>query len=148
MKALTLTQPWATLVAVGAKRIETRSWRGWYRGQIAIHAAKSWPKWAREFSQEPECWEVLRKYILPWRCSRYPLGAVVATCRIVDYLRTEDLELAALTGQRVLSKQERGFGDYSEGRYAWLLDDIEILPEPIPARGALGLWEWKPEARP
>ena len=40
MKALTLTQPWATLIAVGAKRIETRSWGTSYRGRIAIHAAK------------------------------------------------------------------------------------------------------------
>src|ERR1051325_5993743 len=40
MKALTLTQPWATLIAIGAKRIETRSWSTDYHGQIAIHAAK------------------------------------------------------------------------------------------------------------
>jgi hypothetical protein len=40
VKALTLTQPWATLIAVGAKRIETRSWATDYHGQIAIHAAK------------------------------------------------------------------------------------------------------------
>jgi hypothetical protein len=40
MKGLTLTQPWATLIAIGAKRIETRSWSTSYRGPIAIHAAK------------------------------------------------------------------------------------------------------------
>lgn len=40
MKAITLTQPWATLVAIGAKRIETRSWATRYRGPLAIHAAK------------------------------------------------------------------------------------------------------------
>ncbi len=44
MKALTLTQPWATLVAIGAKCIETRSWRTSYRGPLAIHAAKGFPK--------------------------------------------------------------------------------------------------------
>lgn len=42
MKALTLTQPYATLVAIGEKRLETRSWRTSYRGPLAIHAAKGW----------------------------------------------------------------------------------------------------------
>lgn len=39
MKALTIWQPWATAIAIGAKRIETRSWETHYRGPIAIHAA-------------------------------------------------------------------------------------------------------------
>ena len=39
-KALTIAQPWATLVAIGAKQIETRSWQTNYRGDIAIHAGK------------------------------------------------------------------------------------------------------------
>lgn len=39
-KILTLSQPYASLVALGAKRIETRSWRTSYRGPLAIHAAK------------------------------------------------------------------------------------------------------------
>ena len=43
MKALTLHQPWATLVAVGEKRIETRSWSTDYRGPLAIHAGKARP---------------------------------------------------------------------------------------------------------
>jgi hypothetical protein len=35
------------------------------------------------------------------------------------------------------------FGNYSEGRYAWILENIQPLPEPIPAKGAQGLWEWR-----
>src|SRR5580765_8422282 len=42
MKILSLHQPWASLVAIGAKRYETRSWKTDYRGPIAIHAAKKW----------------------------------------------------------------------------------------------------------
>ena len=41
MKAISLLQPWATLVSIGAKRVETRSWRTDYRGPIAIHASAS-----------------------------------------------------------------------------------------------------------
>jgi len=39
---------------------------------------------------------------------------------------------------------ELSFGDYTPGRYAWILADVKLLPEPVPARGALGLWEWVP----
>ena len=40
MKAITIWQPWAFLLAMGAKQYETRSWETAYRGPIAIHAAK------------------------------------------------------------------------------------------------------------
>lgn len=43
MKAITLWQPWASLIAIGAKKYETRSWKTNYRGPIAIHAAKKDP---------------------------------------------------------------------------------------------------------
>lgn len=48
MKALSLTQPWASLIAIGAKRVETRSWSTNHRGPVAIHAAKGFPKFARD----------------------------------------------------------------------------------------------------
>jgi hypothetical protein len=40
-----------------------------------------------------------------------------------------------------MTEEELAFGDYRAGRFAWLLADIRALPEPIPARGALGLWD-------
>lgn len=43
MKAITIRQPWAGLIAVGEKVYETRSWPTKYRGPIAIHAGKSDP---------------------------------------------------------------------------------------------------------
>ena len=61
MKAITLTQPWATLVAMGAKQVETRSWSTAYRGQIAIHAAKGYPKEARELCET----EPFKSILLP-----------------------------------------------------------------------------------
>ncbi|KXG09931.1 hypothetical protein AT864_01491 [Anoxybacillus sp. P3H1B] len=41
MKAITIKQPWATLIALGEKKFETRSWKTNYRGKIAIHAGKT-----------------------------------------------------------------------------------------------------------
>jgi len=45
MRAITIHQPYASLIACGAKRLETRSWRTNYRGRIAIHAAASDETW-------------------------------------------------------------------------------------------------------
>ena len=39
MRALSLRQPWASLIADGHKTIETRTWRTRYRGPLAIHAS-------------------------------------------------------------------------------------------------------------
>ncbi|MBV9748334.1 MAG: ASCH domain-containing protein, partial [Acetobacteraceae bacterium] len=38
IKALTLWQPWASLLVWGDKRLETRSWRTQERGLVLIHA--------------------------------------------------------------------------------------------------------------
>lgn len=59
MKALSLWNPWASLMAVVAKKIETRSWPTSYRGATAIHAAKKWDSDLRELSQEPSFSEEL-----------------------------------------------------------------------------------------
>lgn len=147
MKALTLTQPWATLVAIGAKRIETRSWKTNYRGLLAIHAAKGFPSSARELCrQNPFHAELHRAGMASVSFSdELPRGAVIALCKIVDCLPTESL--GCLSGvfddyPELDTPQERAFGDYSPGRWAWIMEEAKPLTEPKPAKGALGLWEW------
>jgi hypothetical protein len=127
MKALTLTQPWASLVALGHKRIETRSWQP-FRSSfswIAIHAAKGYPLSAREFA--------LTEHLVGRLPKRIPLSAIVAVARLTKCDRTENVE-------QTVSALERHLGDFSRGRWAWFLEDVRSLPEPIPCRGALGLW--------
>lgn len=135
MKALTLTQPWATLVAIGAKQYETRSWRTAYRGPLAIHASKDFPVWARVISgEEPPFRKALREAGIPgWQS--LPLGAIIATCELEHCVKiTRDFEFP--TGH------EKSFGDFTLGRFAWGLSNVKLLRIPIPAKGALGLWEW------
>ncbi len=151
MKVLTLTQPWATLVAIGAKKIETRSWSTPYRGPLAIHAAKGFPKWAKEGCAEPLFHEALYAagYDIGLRSSDIlPRGMVIATCRLLDCLPME--AAGCVSGvfddyPELNTAQERAFGDYAVGRWAWVLEDVKVLPEPIPAKGALGLWEYSGE---
>lgn len=141
MKALSLTQPWATLVAIRAKRYETRSWRSQHLGRIAIHAAKGFPLSARELCLPTLSGGVHNPFAAPLRNAGYvapsdlPLGAIVAVCDIAGYFSTA--RLADIEG---LSERERAFGDYSVGRWAWRLENVIQLKSPVPCGGALGLW--------
>jgi hypothetical protein len=149
VQALTLTEPWATLVAVGAKQIETRHWRTPYRGLLAIHAAKGFPDWAQQYCLLEPFRSVLTeqtKIRIIWDKARgrapedrtdFPLGKVIAICRLRNIIPTEE-------AAQHISAQELAFGDYSRGRWAWVLSDIQRLIHAVPARGALGLWEWDP----
>src|SRR6476620_4962366 len=89
MKALTLTQPWATLIASGAKRVETRSWGTSYRGPVAIHAAKGLGPIGGKSGLRAQCGTPpFDYYILQWRLKTkqidLPLGAIVAVANLAS----------------------------------------------------------------
>ncbi|WHH58294.1 ASCH domain-containing protein [Petroclostridium sp. X23] len=143
MKALTLIQPWATLIALGEKKIETRSWSTKYTGEIAIHAGKKIDK--NICTQEPFK-SILKAY--GFSVNNLPTGCIIAKCELIACLRikTEDVlnEMAFLDGGDkwvVAEGNEYHFGDYTPNRYGWLLRKVKMLEEPIPAKGTLGLWE-------
>lgn len=151
MKTLTLTQPWATLVAIGAKNIETRSWYTAYRGPLAIHAAKGFPKEARRLCQYVDPFFTFLKNAGYTKPEDLPLGAIVATCELVgcdkfgpwiDFPDKQPVRWAKGKYFFVLTDQERAFGDFSIGRFGLFLGSIKRLETPIPARGALGLWDF------
>lgn len=122
MKALSLWQPWASAMALGLKRVETRHWSTTYRGPLAIHAAKRWTRDEREFAEMMG---------LP---TELPLGAIVAVGNLRSCLRTEAVFVS-------LSMQEESWGNYSDGRFAWVFDDIRALPEPVLFKGAQGFFD-------
>jgi activating signal cointegrator 1 len=84
MKALSFTQPWATLVAIGAKKIETRSWDTRYRGPLAIHSSPRWQSGLDIWSEHPFHTVLLRNVFEKWNL---PLGTVLVICLIVGRLR-------------------------------------------------------------
>ena len=109
---------------------------------LAIHAAKGFPKWARTTCADYPFIDALAG----WPVEVLPLGKVIATCRLVDCVPTKYLQSQGSLFRGLLTKQEELFGDYGEGRYAWILDNVQELPVLIPAKGMLGLWEWEAAA--
>lgn len=145
MKAITLWQPWASLVAVGAKGNETRSWSTNYRGPIAIHAAKRRPDAMSTFDKgvlkrmveelmKGDAWRFSRGESGPDALASLPRGCVVATAVLEAVVKTEDV-------RDTLIGSEYWFGDYSDGRYAWIFSNVRSII-PVPATGRQGLWNW------
>lgn len=148
MKALSLWQPHASLVGRG-KIHETRSWQTSYRGPIAIHAAQRWTGIERDFClNDPFCRVLEREGLLEITRDKFdfrlPLGAIIATAYLARIIPTEhcytvDLRMP-LGNAYYIDPTDYLFGNYEKGRFAWKLEKVQILAEPIPYRGAQGLF--------
>jgi len=143
-------------MAMGAKRIETRSWSTRYRGQLAIHAAKTFPAHGKDL-----CYARKVQALLGWptlaegervnqiwlddidaRTKALPLGCIVGVCTLVNCLEVDLIPRFVSP----FTEQEQLLGNYEPGRFGWLTEGMRRLETPIPARGAQGLWDWNPEA--
>lgn len=128
MKAITLIQPWATLMAIGEKHNETRGWYAYHRGVFAIHAGK---KIDMEAFAEFLPVLAMHGYDTP---ESLPTGCIVAVAHLEHCTRIDKYFAESL------SAAERSYGDYREGRYAWRTKDTRALARPVTVRGAQGLW--------
>lgn len=167
MKALTVWQPWASLIACGAKRYETRSWATSYRGPIAIHAAATNPMPLAiqlPYNARDTMMKVLFRDIGTYMFEDLPRGCIIATAELVNVWRTcyhpgadVDRAIGIPIGAESLmldrhdpefgkivvpSEQELIFGDWTPVRFAWELTDVKMLDKPIPAKGHQRLWNW------
>lgn len=144
MKTITLFQPWASLVANGSKKYETRSWSASWRGPILIHAAKKMP--GNIIFQEP-FYSALKEQ----HCSdeigagiEFPGPCILAICNLVNCLKivSRNSECAFLENDQCIEGNEFYFGDYTPGRYAWQLENVHQLAKPISAKGMQRIWNW------
>ncbi len=136
MKALSLLQPWATLVVMGIKQIETRSWSTAYRGPLLIHASKG--KAGEIFAQDAP----FKKYIPNFK--QLPFGYIIGKVTLTDVIRIGTGTLLHTSDEMMnnLTMEEKAFGDYTAGRFAWMLQDAVAFKTPLGARGSLTLWEF------
>lgn len=156
MKAITIREPWATLVAIGAKQIETRSWPTNYRGPIAIHASKKIT--SREVDLATNLDHPIGRAIqkagvqIFWQpdvigathqAFSETRGCVIATATISDCIQFTQENVRTLCA--VYGAHELDFGDLTVGRYGFILSRVQRLDTPIPAKGQLGLWDLSDE---
>lgn len=130
MKALTICQPYAELIANGAKRVENREWPTNYRGPLMIHAGKS-RSWLSGETDDELAAEFGR---------RVEFGAIVARCNLVACLHIDRIE----AGEYKATYPWLDGDPHANGTWCWVLEDVERLPEAIPWKGAQGLWEYAP----
>ncbi len=162
IKAITLWQPWASLLAIGAKIFETRPWSTRYRGPIAIHAARKpedstleemFPHTDHMTTQEIDFMSALRSSIKDFDAGELPHGAIIATAELVDCHKivlyggrgissTDPGWIETPSGIYEPTRKEILFGDWSKGRYAWEFKNMRMLETPIPSSGKHGLWNY------
>ena len=129
MKVLSLTEPYATLIKEGKKKIETRSWKTNYRGKLYIHSSST--KISKKYMVNKDLIEMVDIRNLNY-------GNIICSCNLVDCIEMTD-EFIQEVKQ---NKAEYISGIYENGRYAWILENIEVLDEPIKAKGHLGIWNY------
>jgi len=131
MKVISVLEPWASLIKEEVKYIETRSWKTKYRGELYIHASKR---------------NLTKKDIINYKDQLsllkvidFKYGHIIAKCNLIDckYMTEE------LIREVQENHHEYICGNYKIGRYAWILENIEILENPIEAKGQLGIWAYK-----
>lgn len=148
--AITLYQPWASLVALGEKTVETRDWWTSKRGWIAIHAGKHFPQSTKQLCGTRPFLAVLARHDLVrgFGTARngfvvsdhaLPLGAVLCVAYLADAVRTED---RAARDRLALRPYEEAFGNYGPNRFAHLFASIRPFVRPLKQSGSMGFWKW------
>lgn len=125
MKALTIKEPWATLIIDGYKKYEFRSWRTNYRGKILIHAGMNF---------ELDMMEKFQNYDL--NCTK---GAIIGEALLVDCILVDkEFNESLLKIDPIVY----GKSNHTE-TYAWKLENVKKYDHPIFIRGKLGLWNYE-----
>lgn len=133
MKALSIKQPWLWAITDLDKRVENRTWRppaDVIGERIALHAGKT-SDWAG--------YMVLYRIIDRRAPSPLPHGAIVATATVMGWVSDKPYENCCIYNHVDIAAclEDRWYF----GPFGWLLDEVRKLPEPIPCRGWLGLWD-------
>lgn len=130
MKALTISQPYASLIAAGEKFVENRTWSTSYRGPLAIHAGLG------------------SNYLSKEALATYPTGVIVAVadlvaCRQLGELRSmpeTHIQIWTPVGPSLLEVDLILQHEHAQGPWCWILQNVRPVTH-YPLRGAQGIWE-------
>lgn len=156
MRLISLWEPWATLMALDKKRIETRSWRTSYVGWLAIQASKGGLSKRELFTvcEDPAFQRALgwEHSLLPFEAKRaiFRPGHIVAVVYMTGCYQTKSF-IRQSTGRGgynnlapILTPEEEPFGDFSPGRFGWTTEKCFRLSDPIPFKAKQGLCDVGP----
>lgn len=133
MKALTICQPYAHLIVRGEKRVENREWPTSYRGPLLIHAGKS-REWLEDWDE------------ITFHNAGDPLvfGALVGIATLVDVLHIDRIRRGEHDSRHPWLRQHQ----HTFGTWCWVLSDVRRFHQPLPWKGAQGLWDAPTSALP
>jgi len=150
MKCITLHQPYASLIACGTKRCETRSWappKSMIGERIAIHAAKRIPHERPPFETGEIVGSLIKAGMYPIKSSLsiplalrpLPRGVVLCTAVIqgafkINRVSRKKYAFGEGFGRECMVLTDK-WGDYSVGRWVWMLTHVKVLDEPVQVRG-------------
>lgn len=119
MKAISVQQPFASLIVVGAKDIENRSRATNHRGRLLIHASQRIDSEAMRNLADlvAEDGETLDP-------ADFPAGVIIGSVDLVDCVISHP-------------------SDWFDGPYGYVLANAQVFPDPIPVKGKLGIWEYE-----
>ncbi|MEM7555211.1 MAG: DNA N-6-adenine-methyltransferase [Cyanobacteria bacterium P01_A01_bin.84] len=130
LKAISLWQPWASLIKLGLKHYETRSWKTKYRGKLLICSTAKSTK-----DQYQQYLKIGSEVKLPdWDETNFPRGYALAVCDLVDCIEMTPEFISQQSQTEILC------GDWQVGRYAWKLKNIQPITEPFAVKGKQGLF--------
>lgn len=126
LKALTVRQPWASLIMRGLKKVENRSWKPSIQvgERFVIHAGYGNAKWPDRIPES----------LRPEVPKNIAHGAALGTVR-----------LASVHEAGVECGKECDVFGSPDYRYHWVLDDPQPFASPIPMKGSLRLWDFTEE---
>lgn len=159
MKGISLWQPWASALALGSKLFETRGWQTKYRGELAIQAAQMRRDATALINTKP--W---RGALHEMTLDAMPFGEIVCVATLIDCVPTETIKLEGADetppldyidhswespwveregggkSRQNYSWMESEMGDFSDGRFAWVFDNVRMLSTPLPFKASQGLF--------
>jgi hypothetical protein len=143
MLVIPMYQPYASAAALGLKRVETRPARVHWRGLVAIHSCAAWP---RKYSL---AYWALPREIRDRLGTSLPFAQIIAVAELAACVPAERFSLNGLVSQEdsgrivtvEMTNQERCLGDYASGRFGWVLENVRLLPGPVPYKAHQGCYQ-------
>jgi hypothetical protein len=138
MKVISIWQPFASLAVKGFKCFETRTWPAPASiiGQtIGIASTKGLKPVQREYFEDERFAGFYASTGMP-PLEELPCGYLLGTVTIDECLVMSEEFMDEV------SDEEKAYGHWERGNFAWRLADLNPLEHPIPIRGAQGIYDW------